>query len=193
VGQPEAGVEDVFGDGGEQGCGGGVGVVAAEEVDGAVAGDEVGQVGGGPVWGGGAAFPEAGLEEQAEGLLNGGGGVGGGPVVAGEGGGEESVPVPGRVGVGAEDLAGFGGPGRVRDPAQQPVEGVAGQGGGVEEPGDDLGGFGGVEAGGPLNVMEPRSGLSYSGPSGRSLTWSSPPPEAPRSTQPTSAEHSGPS
>ena len=46
VGQQQAGVEHVLGDRGHQRAGRGVGVLAAEQVDGAAAPDDVGQVGG---------------------------------------------------------------------------------------------------------------------------------------------------
>jgi hypothetical protein len=142
----------VFGQGGHQRGRRSVGVFPAEQVDGAAASDDVRDVSCGPDRAGDAAAADVGLEEQVEGLVDGGDGVAGGPVVAVEGAVEEAVPVGGGVGVFAEDLAGFGGRQGSGHPVEDVVEGAAGEGGCVKVALEDFGGFGGVEAGGTVTA-----------------------------------------
>ncbi len=92
VGQQQTCVRDVFGHGGHQRAGGCVGVLAAEEIDGAAATDHVGEVGGGVAGTGDAAAADVGLEEQRHRLLHRGDGVADGAVVTVERSVQQAVP-----------------------------------------------------------------------------------------------------
>ncbi len=77
--------------------------------------------------------------------MAGGDGVAHGAVVAVQSAVEQSGPEAGGVRVLAQDLAGFGGAGRVGNPLQNMLDRASGERGGVEERLDDLGSLGGVE------------------------------------------------
>ena len=94
-------------------------------------------------------------------------GVAGGAVVAGERALEQPVPEVCRAGVVEQDLGGFVGGERAGDPFQEPVEGVAGEGGGVEVALQHLGGFGGIEPG--CGVAGAAGGAGLDGAGGERL------------------------
>ncbi|MFC5041849.1 hypothetical protein [Ornithinimicrobium kibberense] len=94
----------MLGQGGHQRGGRGVGVLPAEQVDGAPAGENLPDVGPRSPGAGDAPLAHRFLEEQRQCLLHGGDGVAGGPFVSVEGPVQQSVPEPGGLGVGAQDL-----------------------------------------------------------------------------------------
>ena len=140
----------MLGDCGHQRGGGGVGIFAAEQINRAIATDQLDDVGSRPADRGDAPTADLGLEEQAHRLLHGGHGVPDGVGAAVQRTGQQSVPEPGGVRVLLQDLGGLLSGDRVGDPFQDVFQTPAGQRRRVQEPLQDLRGLSGVEAGGAV-------------------------------------------
>ncbi len=144
--QPQRGVQHVFRDGGQQRRRGGVGVFAAEQVHGAAAADQLGQLGGGPAAPGTHRARMSGWKNRPIACCT---VVTVLPTVSAD----HATPRPAarprtsrRAGA-AQDLGRLLGRDRVGHPLQDVLQAAAGQRRGVEERLQHLGGLGGVEPG----------------------------------------------